>query len=98
MDLKVSFRNAQVKDGFVSVRYNGTPNFCPLFVADVGNLEGCKLALKKAVEALTAEVEAGIREPGTFYVSLQESGRKVRGFDNWRHGISYLDIQKKTIA
>lgn len=98
MDLKVSFRECTVYDGGYSVSYDGSPNFCPLFVADVGNVEGCDLAVKKAVEVLTAEVDAGLREPGTYYVSLQPSGRKVRRFDNWMKDIRYVDIVKKTIA
>lgn len=97
MDMSISFRTCEVSDGFVSVRYNGTPNFCGTVFNDVKNVAACQVALTEAVAKLTAEVDAGERETGTFYISIQASGRKVRGFDAWRNGMStYVTIEKKT--
>ena len=97
MDLKISFRNCEVDSGFVRVRYNGTPNFCGTIFNDVKNVAACQEALTEAIAKLTAEVDNGEREPGTFYVSIQDSGRKVRGFKDWYACLStYVTIEKKT--
>ena len=97
MDLKISFRNCEVSDGFVRVRYNGTPNFCGTIFNDVKNVAACQEALTEAITKLTAEVDNGEREPGTFYVSIQDAGRKCRGFKDWYAGLStYVTIEKKT--
>ena len=96
MDMTISFRVAQVRDGFVSVAYNGKPNFCASVFNDVKNTAACQVALTEAIAKLTAEVDAGEREPGTFYISIQERGRKVRGFDAWSKGFAcYVDITAK---
>lgn len=98
MDMKISFRACQVEDGFVRVSYNGSPNFCPSVFNEVKNVAACQVALTEAIAKLTAEVEAGERQPGTFYLSIQESGRKVRGFDAWRNGFrAYVDIAAKAV-
>jgi hypothetical protein len=93
MDMTTSFRKCKVSDGFISVTYNGTPNFGACRVNDVKNVEACQAALTEAITKLVAEVDAGEREPGTFYISIIVEGRKVRGFDAWEKSFrSYVTL------
>ena len=93
MDMNISFRTCKVSDGLISVTYNGTSNFCESQFDGVKNVAACQEALTKAIAKLVAEVDAGEREPGTFYISIKEEGRKVRGFDAWSKSFrSYVTI------
>ena len=95
MDLKISFRKAEVKNGFVSVAYNGKPNLLPQSFTDLKNVDQCQSALVSAIQALNKAVEANEIEPGCYYISKQETGRKVRNFDKWDKSIQYVDVKEK---
>lgn len=95
MDLTISFRKAQVEGGFISVSYNGKPNLLPQSFTDLKNTDQCQAALVSAIQTLNSAVEAKEIEPGCYYISKRESGRKVRNFDKWDKSMLYVDVQEK---